>query len=126
MKVPFLRNFPSSYGLLDGPRIFFATMVVDGKEIRQDTYKMDYIKGRVACDLEWNSKDQTYDRDLYAFRIFFDYDRINVGVIVTRSNELNLWFKSLGDVTDHTGTKHPIYAKYGASTTHMGKAVTTL
>ena len=33
-----------------------------------DGHKIDYVKGRVALDMEWNSKDQTYDRDLYAFR----------------------------------------------------------
>lgn len=33
-----------------------------------DTHKIDYVKGKVAFDLEWNSKDQTFDRDLYAFR----------------------------------------------------------
>ncbi len=30
-----------------------------------DGHKIDYVKGRVALDMEWNSKDQTYDRDLY-------------------------------------------------------------
>ena len=33
-----------------------------------DTHKIDYVKGKAAFDLEWNSKDQTFDRDLYAFR----------------------------------------------------------
>jgi CRISPR-associated protein Csd2 len=35
------------------------------------THKVDYLKGRVAFDLEWNSKDQTFDRDLYAFKTFY-------------------------------------------------------
>jgi CRISPR-associated protein Csd2 len=56
--------------------------------IYHGTHKVDYLKGRVAFDLEWNSKDQTFDRDLYAFRAFFDYDAISVGILVTRSNEL--------------------------------------
>lgn len=25
---------------------------------------------KIAFDVEWNSKDQTFDRDLYAFRSF--------------------------------------------------------
>jgi hypothetical protein len=41
----------------------------DHKDIRRDRFldghKVDYVKGRVAFDLEWNSKDQTFDRDLY-------------------------------------------------------------
>ena len=79
------------------------------------SHKVDYLKGRVAFDLEWNSKDQTFDRDLYAFRAFFDYDAISVGILVTRSNELDPLFKEL-----------KINSKYGASTTHMGKLLPRL
>ena len=79
------------------------------------SHKVDYLKGRVAFDLEWNSKDQTFDRDLYAFRAFFEYNAISLGVLVTRSNELDPIFKKLG-----------IYPKYGASTTQMGKLIPRL
>jgi CRISPR-associated protein Csd2 len=79
------------------------------------SHKVDFIKGRVAFDLEWNSKDQTFDRDLYAFRAFFEYDSISVGVLVTRSDELDQIFKSL-----------KIYKKYGGSTTHLGKLIPRL
>ena len=79
------------------------------------SHKVDYVKGRVAFDLEWNSKDQTFDRDLYAFRAFFDYDAISLGVLVTRSNELNSVFRKLN-----------ILPKYGTSTTHMGKLLPRL
>lgn len=48
-----------------------AKMVADDVEVHQDTHKVDYLKDRVAFDLEWNSKDQTFDRDLFAFRTFF-------------------------------------------------------
>ncbi|MBF0480720.1 MAG: hypothetical protein HQK81_07580 [Desulfovibrionaceae bacterium] len=94
-----------------------ASMVVDGEEIRQDTHKVDFLKGRVAFDLEWNSKDQTFDRDLYAFRTFFEFNKISVGVIVTRSDRLDPWFKSLGQAVSQ---------KYGASTTHLGKLLPRL
>lgn len=83
--------------------------------VNHGSHKVDYLKGRVAFDLEWNSKDQTFDRDLYAFRAFFEYDAISVGVLVTRSNDLDLLFKQLG-----------ISSKYGASTTHMGKLIPRL
>ncbi|MFA5971313.1 MAG: BglII/BstYI family type II restriction endonuclease [Lentimicrobiaceae bacterium] len=82
------------------------------RSISHGSHKVDYLKGRVAFDLEWNSKDQTFDRDLYAFRAFFDYDSISVGVLVTRSNELDPLFKQL-----------KINGKYGASTTHLGKLI---
>lgn len=75
-----------------------------------DGHNIDFIKGRVAFDLEWNSKDQTFDRDLLAMRTYFDCGLIDVGIIITRSQELNDIFGELG-----------IRAKYGASTTWMGK-----
>ena len=104
-----------------------AKQVVDDADVvRSDTHKIDFVKGRVAFDLEWNSKDQTFDRDLYAFRAFFDYDRISVGVLVTRADELQDYFKSLGDYIDRHGEARPIKAKYGASTTHMAKLLPRL
>lgn len=75
-----------------------------------DGHNIDFLKNRVAFDLEWNSKDQTFDRDLLAMRTYFDCGLIDVGVIVTRSEELNDIFKDIG-----------IIAKYGASTTWIGK-----
>lgn len=75
-----------------------------------DGHNIDFLKNKVAFDLEWNSKDQTFDRDLLAMRTYFDCGLIDVGVIITRSEELNEIFKDLN-----------IMAKYGASTTWMGK-----
>lgn len=81
-----------------------------------DGHNIDFVKNQVAFDLEWNSKDQTFDRDLLAMRTYFDCSLIDVGIIVTRSEELNEVFRS---VSDHTGV--PLIRKYGASTTWMGK-----
>ena len=75
-----------------------------------DGHNIDFLKNKVAFDLEWNSKDQTFDRDLLAMRTYFDCGIIDVGVIVTRSEELNEIFKAID-----------IINKYGASTTWMGK-----
>ena len=75
-----------------------------------DGHNIDFLKNKVAFDLEWNSKDQTFDRDLLAMRTYFDCGLIDVGVIVTRAEELNDIFRGAG-----------IMAKYGASTTWMGK-----
>lgn len=83
-----------------------------------DGHNIDFLKNRVAFDLEWNSKDQTFDRDLLAMRTYFDCGLIDVGIIVTRSEELNEIFKSL---TDQEGK--PLMKKYGASTTWMGKLI---
>lgn len=103
-----------------------AKLIVDDKEIKLETHKVDYIKGRVAFDLEWNSKDQTFDRDLYAFRAFYEYDKISLGVLVTRSNSLDALFDSLGSYTDKKGDIRKYKSKYGASTTHMGKLLPRL
>lgn len=75
-----------------------------------DGHKVDFVKNRVAFDLEWNSKDQTFDRDLYAFRAFHEAGIISAAVLLTRSADLNDVFKTLG-----------VMPKYGASTTWMGK-----
>jgi len=65
---------------------------IDGVVLPTDTHKVDYVKGRVAFDVEWNSKDQTFDRDLYAFRTFFEFQRISAAILLTRSNDLDKVF----------------------------------
>ena len=62
-----------------------------------DGHNIDFVKGRVAFDLEWNSKDQTFDRDLLAMRTYYDCDIISVGVIITRAEDLNSVFKTVLD-----------------------------
>lgn len=89
-----------------------------------DGHRIDFLNGRVALDLEWNSKDQTYDRDLYAFSAFYEAGAIDVGVILTRGSSLdNSFFRSLGKVLQKDGTdgSDEVYRKFGASTTWMGK-----
>ena len=90
----------------------FETDIIEGYI---DGHNIDFLKNRVAFDLEWNSKDQTFDRDLLAMRTYFDCGLIDVGVIVTRSKELNDVFREIG-----------VLSKYGASTTWMGKLIPRL
>ncbi len=80
-----------------------------------DGHKVDYVKNRVAFDMEWNSKDQTFDRDLYAARAFYECGLISAAILVTRSEKLNPIFGKLG-----------ITKKYGASTTWSGKLIPRL
>jgi CRISPR-associated protein Csd2 len=99
-----------------------------------DGHKVDYVKKRVAFDLEWNSKDQTFDRDLYAFRAFHECNLIDAAVLLTRSASLNAVFKKLGQEFDADGKPRTlksgkpklIKTKYGASTTWMGKLLSRL
>ncbi|MGH7849911.1 MAG: BglII/BstYI family type II restriction endonuclease, partial [Thermodesulfobacteriota bacterium] len=107
-------------------RVLTARLLADNREVSLDTHKVDYVKGRVAFDLEWNSKDQTFDRDLFAFRTFFECDAISLGVLVTRSNDLDNLFNSLGSYIDKNGKTRKYKEKYGASTTHMGKLLPRL
>ena len=83
-----------------------------------DGHNIDFLKNRVAFDLEWNSKDQTFDRDLLAMRTYFDCGLIDVGVIVTRAENLNEIFKKELDSRGQSLIK-----KYGSSTTWMGKLI---
>lgn len=69
-----------------------------------DGHNIDFVKGRVAIDIEWNSKDQTFDRDLFAMRTYYECGIISVGIIITRSEQLNDIFRKL-----------KILSKYGAS-----------
>lgn len=97
-----------------------------------DGHKIDYVQGKVAFDLEWNSKDQTFDRDLYALRAFHECSLISAGVLLTRSKELNPVFHTIplldkeGNFAIYSkgkkkGQQKFCIAKYGASTTWMGK-----
>lgn len=89
---------------------FDTKITVDATEYDAPTHGVDCFKNRVALEVEWNNKDPFFDRDLNNFRLLFDLRVIDLGVIITRCDELQKIFKELG--------KGP---SYGASTTHMSK-----
>ena len=82
-----------------------------------DGHKIDFVKNRVAFDLEWNSKDQTFDRDLYAMRTFHECGIIGVGILLTRSALLAPLF---AEIQPRVAIKD-FKSKFGASTTWIGK-----
>jgi len=92
------------------PKNFDTKITVDEKVMESPTHEVDCFKNRVALEIEWNNKDPFFDRDLNNFRLLFDLRAISVGVIITRCDELQEIFDSLGRGTS-----------YGASTTHMSK-----
>jgi hypothetical protein len=80
-----------------------------------ETHKVDFFKGRIATEVEWNSKDSVFARDLNAFRLLHELQAISVGVLITRMDELQKLFSSLG-----------VGKKYGATTTHWSKLWTRI
>lgn len=53
------------------------------------THKIDFIKkfesGYIGIDIEWNSKDTSFDRDLTNFQWLYQFGLINFGIIITRA-----------------------------------------
>ena len=95
-----------------------TTAVSVDHDVRESrTHKIDCLKSRVGLEIEWNSKDQTFVRDLNTFRVLFDLQVLDVGVIITRCDHLQEVFDSLGA---------DIGKKYGPSTTHMQKLLPRL
>jgi hypothetical protein len=87
-------------------------VTADGQETLAPTHHVDYLKGRIAVETEWNNKDPFFDRDLTTFRLLFDLNVLSVGVIITRADELQQVFNDLGKTT-----------AAGMSTTHMSKLI---
>ena len=96
-------------------KMFETGLIVDGSPIESPTHSVDCFRNGVAVEVEWNNKDPFYDRDLNNFRLLFDLRVVSVGVIVTRCDELQENFNSLGRGKS-----------YGASTTHMSKLLPKL
>ena len=91
---------------------FETKVVVDNNERISPTHKVDCFKNEIALELEWNNKDPFYDRDLNNFRLLFDLHTVSVGIILTRSDELQEYFDSVDKGSS-----------YGNSTTHMSKLI---
>ncbi|MBI3367994.1 MAG: restriction endonuclease [Burkholderiales bacterium] len=89
---------------------FKTEIMVDGSRTESPTHQIDCFKNRVALEIEWNNKDPFFDRDLNNFRLLFELRAVSVGVIVTRCDDLQEIFDSLG--------RGP---SFGSSTTHMSK-----
>ncbi len=94
-----------------------------------DGHRIDFVSSKVALDFEWNSKDQTFDRDLYAFSTFYNAAAIDVGIILTRGGSLNNeFFSKLGRVLNKDGSEDEgnVVDKFSASTTSMPKLLPRL
>ncbi len=92
------------------PREFKTAIRVDAEVYESPTHEVDCVKSKVALEVEWNNKTEFYDRDLNNFRRLFELQAIDVGVIITRCDELQSIFKMLGRAKS-----------FGSSTTILSK-----
>lgn len=104
----YIDGFLSKRGWVE--KQFQTAIEVDGSRLDSPTHKIDCFKNSVALEIEWNNKDPFFDRDLNNFRLLFDLRAVSVGIIITRSHELQDIFNDLGRGSS-----------YGNSTTHMSK-----
>jgi len=89
---------------------FATSIIVDEHKTDSPTHAVDCFRNYVAVEMEWNNKDPFFDRDLNNFRLLFELRAIEVGIIITRSWELQAIFKQLGKGSS-----------YGKATTHHEK-----
>jgi hypothetical protein len=101
------------------PQEFDTSIVVKTaetvREMSSPTHEVDCFKGKVALEVEWNNKTEFYDRDLNNFRLLFDLRVADVGIIITRCNELQTIFDGLGKGSS-----------YGSTTTILSKLLRKL
>lgn len=91
-------------------RKFKTQIRVDDAVLDSPTHKVDCFKNTIGVEIEWNNKTEFYDRDLNNFRLLFELRALNVGVIITRCDELQNIFNELGRGTS-----------YGPTTTILSK-----
>ncbi len=89
---------------------FDISISLDGVESKIETHKIDCFKNKIGIEVEWNNKTEFYDRDLNNFRVLHSLNALDLGIIITRCDELNDIFRTLD-----------IYSKYGESTTILNK-----
>lgn len=96
------------------PQEFETRIVVRTAEstqtIESPTHEVDCFRAKVALELEWNNKTEFYDRDLNNFRLLFELRVADVGVVITRCDELQNVFDGLGKGSS-----------YGPTTTILSK-----
>ncbi len=67
---------------------------IEERTVDSETHKVDFYKGGIAVEVEWNNKDPFFDRDLNTFRLLHELSVIAVGVMITRMDELQAIFDS--------------------------------
>ena len=105
------------------PTSFSVDVSVNGEVLSTRTHRVDCFSSRIALEVEWNSKDTSFSRDLDAFRQLYDLRIIDVGVILTRQDAL---FPIFVDILGAGNKRGQAGSVYGASTSHMSKLLPKL
>lgn len=53
----------------------------------QEGYLIDALKGKLAVDIEWNAKDGNLDRDIAAYRAWYEFEEIAGAILITKDLE---------------------------------------
>lgn len=110
---PVSKHFNKGFSDLGWSKQRFDTIIEVNKDRKASpTHEVDCVKNRIALEIEWSNKDPFFDRDLNNFRLLFELRAISVGVIITKSDDLQGLMKEMGQ---------EVWQKYGTSTTWMSK-----
>lgn len=69
---------------ISGPKGNETAHIEEAPVIVSEGFKVDNRKGRMIVDIEWNAKDGNLDRDLAAYRSWYEYGLIDGAVIITK------------------------------------------
>ena len=107
-----IKQFFTSRGWVDEYK-FEIKKSINSVVQESSSYKIDlyHPQAKIAFDVEWNSKDSVFNRDLSNFRILHENNAINMAIIFTRTHE------GIMSIAKEYG----LHGKYGASTTNMTK-----
>lgn len=89
----------------------------------QEGYLIDALKGRLAVDIEWNAKDGNLDRDILAYRAWYDLGIIDGAILITKElsscKELvtNLWEDYISADPQYKNYLPPVDLKTSTTTT---------
>lgn len=71
-------------------RITFRSAGIPDEDLgtlTESSYWVDNRKGRILVDVEWNAKDGNLDRDLAAYRAWYEAGLIDAAMIITKHRE---------------------------------------
>lgn len=100
---------------------------IETTNVFQEGYLIDALKGRLAVDIEWNAKDGNLDRDILAYRAWYDLGIIDGAVLITKElsscKELakTIWTQFTEQNSQYSSLKQPVDLKT-STTTSIEKA----